>query len=302
MKTKHIQITIRPALVGYINAIMLVLWASKPACASPENLAGYDIVRGVPEAGQPDLIVMPNVLATTQNESTKIPYAQCGVTWVATQTEGPGGGTEIEKKKELDYRPFTISLEAGTTGPGVTVNWRFLNHFGLRAGFQYFGYSVDDIEVKGINYSADLRLMWTPVALDLYPWKSSSFRLTIGAFLNQNKLDGTATSTDPTKTIELGEHEYKLVDIGGLTLKAEQELISPFASIGGNVYLGRAKRWSLMGELGVIYTGSPDISLKPGYPGKVSPQDLAAEIKDIEDAASNFKFWPIIKFGICFSF
>lgn len=222
--------------------------------------------------------------------------------FAAADEEGHGSTPEPEIKKELLYRPVTVGVELGTTGPGATVNWRFLGHLGLRVGFQYFSYSADDIDIEDINYSADLRLMSGPVALDFYPSKYSTFRITLGVLLNQNKLEGTATAIDPSETIKIGKNAYNLTDIGGLNLEAKQQVFSPYASIGGNVYLGKAKRWSLMGELGVAYTGSPDISLNPGKPGTVYQDDLDAETGEIEDAVKNFKFWPILKFGICFSF
>ncbi|MCX7721815.1 MAG: hypothetical protein N2379_01975 [Verrucomicrobiae bacterium] len=220
----------------------------------------------------------------------------------ATAESVAGGGNESEAGKVPAYRPFTFAVEAGTTGPGVVGSWRFLGHLGLRAGLHYFSYSADDIEIEGINFGADLRLMWMPIGLDLYPSKNSSFRLTVGAVLNRNEFEGSARARDNGQTIEIGESIYDLQDIGGLSLELDQQTVCPYMAIGGNLYLGRAKRWSLMGELGVIYTDSPEVRLAPGVPGSVSEADLRAEIQEIEDVAKNFKFWPVIKFGLCFSF
>ena len=42
---------------------------------------------------------------------------------------------------------------------------------------------------KGSTYNnTDLRLMSEPIGVDIYPWKKSSFRITVGIMLNQNEL------------------------------------------------------------------------------------------------------------------
>lgn len=224
------------------------------------------------------------------------------VFWAQEADTAAVAGALEQRAEEKPYRPITISLEAGTTGPGGTINWRFTDHFGVRAGMHYFSYEADDIEVEGIEYAGKLRLMSEPIGLDLYPWRGSSFRLTVGVLLNQNRLKGSATAAQPGTTIGIGENEYDVYDIGGLYLTVEQQQFSPFVAIGGNVYLGNKKRWSLMGELGVAYTGSPDIELRAGEPDKVNEADLKDERQQLEDATKDFKFYPILKLGVCFSF
>ena len=88
------------------------------------------------------------------------------------------------------HRPFAISAEAGTTGAGASGAWRFSNHFGARAGLHYFEDSLSK-EIEGVNYDARLRLLSEPLTFDLYPWKKSSFRISLGALLNQNRLSGS---------------------------------------------------------------------------------------------------------------
>jgi hypothetical protein len=194
------------------------------------------------------------------------------------------------------YRPFSLSAEAGTTGLGGTARWRFADHFGLRAGMDYFSYS-DSREIEGITYDAKLRLQSEPLTVDLYPWKNHSFYLSLGVGLNQNRLTGTASTTQP---IDIGNTTYP----GGATLdlSVKQESVNPYVSIGGDLlYFGHAHRWALAGELGVMFSGDPKVKLSSSTVG-VNPTDIAAEQKKIEDSVKDFKFWPVAKLALNYSF
>lgn len=205
------------------------------------------------------------------------------------------------------YQRFTIGAEAGTPGFGGSASWRFADHFGARAGFSYFGYSDTDKEMDGITYNnTDLRLMSEPIGLDIYPWKKSTFRITVGIMLNQNEYTGVADQ-DPIAGrtfIEIGSsgNSYDSAAIGDLNMKVEQQFISPYLSIGYSYYFDKAKHWSLSGELGVAYTGNPDVTLTTGVPGSVPQPDLDSEASQIEDTASKYKFYPILRIGVNYSF
>lgn len=202
------------------------------------------------------------------------------------------------------YQPFTIGAEAGTPGFGGSASWRFSDHFGARGGFSYFGYSKSGNEIDGIKYNTDLRLMSEPLGVDIYPWKKSSFRITVGIMLNQNELTGVAPQ-DPVfgnTFIPINGTDYDSASIGDLNLKIKQQAVSPYLSIGYSYYFDKAKHWSLSGELGVAYTGNPEVTLTTGNPGAVPQQDLNAEASQIVDTAGKYKFFPILRLGVNFSF
>lgn len=227
----------------------------------------------------------------------------CSLTMGST----PIANAEDSAEEAPAYQPFTIGAEVGTPGFGGSASWRFADHFGARGGFSYFSYSQTDVEIDGINYNnTDLRLMSEPIGLDIYPWKKSSFRITVGIMLNQNEYTGVA-SQDPIANrtyLEIGDsgNSYDSAAIGDLDMKVEQQPISPYLSIGYSYYFDKAKHWSLSGELGVAYTGNPEVTLTTGNPGTVPQQDLNAEASQIEDTASKYKFFPILRIGVNFSF
>lgn len=193
------------------------------------------------------------------------------------------------------YRPWTLSLEVGTTGAGGSVSWRFADHFGARAGFNGLQYSDSGFAIKDLSYNAKLRVMSEPLTLDIYPWKEHSFHISVGMQFNQNRLTGTA---EDTGTIIPPEK------LGSLDLDIHQQPVNPYLSIGGNLlYFDHAHRWALGGELGVAYTGNPDVSLtRSGTPSPLLDAAVLYEQGRVEDYAKKFMWWPVVKLMVSYSF
>jgi hypothetical protein len=225
------------------------------------------------------------------------------LTCMATQLSAQTTNVVVEPAVP-DYRPFTLSLEAGTTGPGVAAVWRFTDHFGGRVGVNgFFGGSIDvgSEDFAGIEYDTDVKLMSEPLALDIYPWKKSTFRVTVGILLNQNEIEGVVPQ-DPVfgqTFLDIGGTSFDSASIGNLNLKIEQPAVAPYISIGMSFYLDRHKHWSLGGEVGVAYTGDPDVTLSTST-GLVPQPNLDNEAQQIEDDA--WKFYPIVKVSVNYSF
>jgi len=199
------------------------------------------------------------------------------------------------------FRPVTLGLEAGTTGLGGSLAWRFMDHLGVRAGGDYFSYSGADITIADIHYSSKLRLLSEPLTLDIYPWKKSSFHISAGIMFNQNQLTG---DTGDTATIIIDGTPFPVEQVGTLHMKAEQQLVNPYLSIGGNFfYFDRAHHWAMGGELGVVYTGDPSVSVtRSGPPAPLIDLGLAKVEQDVKDYAEKFMWWPVAKITVNYSF
>lgn len=191
------------------------------------------------------------------------------------------------------YHPFTVGVEAGTTGAGGSANWRFSNHFGIGGGFDYFRYSYNG-NIQGNNYNAKLRLMSEPATLDWYPWKKSSIHISVGALFNENHLTGTATGN----SISLNGNTYS----GTLNLDIKQQVVDPYVAIGGNVYFDKKHHLSLGAELGVFYTGDPRVSLVANTTPTAPNSDVQAEQDQIKHYARDAEFWPVVKVSLNYSF
>jgi len=193
------------------------------------------------------------------------------------------------------YRPLTLGVEAGTTGLGGSLSWRFADHWGARAGFDGFQYSDSGFPIKALTYDAKIRIMSEPLTLDIYPWKAHSFRISVGMQFNQNELTGTAEGTGAI---------LPPAGVGSLDLDIHQQPVNPYLSIGGNFfYFDRAHHWALGGELGVAYTGDPDVSLtRSGAPSALLDAAVRYEQEQVEDYADKFRWWPVVKLMVTYSF
>jgi hypothetical protein len=227
---------------------------------------------------------------------------------------------------EPNYRPFTISAEGGTTGLGGSASWRFSDNFGIRGGVNCFSYDTKELtyttRAPGLSPDVDqkfdgtVRLLSEPLALDYYPSAKSSFRVSLGVLVNQNRFSATVKDSGvPDSLFVINGQGYFQSSLPELDLEVKQQSLSPYLSIGGSIYLDKGRRWSINGELGVAYTGSPKVSLTApnAVPIVGTPEDqqlyndqlqanLNAEAKSVEKDAKDFKFYPIVKIGVSYSF
>jgi hypothetical protein len=196
--------------------------------------------------------------------------------------------------KAPKYQPFNVGAEAGTTGIGGTVGWRFADHFGLVGGADYLTYSWNQT-VEGVPYNAKAHLQSEYAGLNIYPWRDHSFRLSLGAFFNQNRLNGTSVSDG-----SLVVNGYPVPAGESVSLEYKQQPIVPYASIGGNIYFDRARHFSLGVELGVFYLGNPRVNVTATDP--LADPFLPGYKQQVEDNLQKYPVWPILKVSLNYSF
>jgi hypothetical protein len=208
--------------------------------------------------------------------------------------------THGQEEDALRVKPYPISInaEAGTTGLGGTVAWRFLPRLGIRGGMHYLRYTSPDFEVEDdgstTTYNARLQLQSEPVTLDIHPWKNSSFRISAGVLFNQNEFTGNSSGD-----VEIDGTTYPGEQ---LSFRVTQEELCPYIGIGGDfVQFGKAKRWALGGDIGVALTGPWNVSIS-NPTGGIPPDELEKERQDLEDELKNIKFWPVLKLYVSFRF
>ena len=213
---------------------------------------------------------------------------------LAPTASAADGAIALEPSPPPLYRPLALAVEAGTTGFGGSVSWRFASHWGVRAGGDYLSYTEPNLEIENFHYNAKVKLLSEPLTLDIYPWKNSSFHISAGLMFNQNKVTGTANASG---TITIAGETFPVASVGTLNLKMEQELVNPYLGIGGNFfYFDRAHRWAMGGELGLAYTGEPDASLtRSGPAAPLVDQAVSRAQRTLQDNANHYKWWPVLK-------
>ena len=139
------------------------------------------------------------------------------------------------------FQPFTVGAQVGTLGYGGGADWRFLNHLGIGAAFNTLSYNYHGT-IESANYHIHLHLQSEPLTLNVYPWTHSSFHISVGALLNQNRLSG---NSDETITINGNTYGNPVVSI-------KQGAENPYLTAGGNLYFDHGHHVSLGGELGFV--------------------------------------------------
>ncbi len=257
-----------------------------------------------PAQGSMNEVVAPGGTNTVlASEATNALVTQGGTNAVL----GPDATNTLELTKapespeRPDYRPWTIGLEAGTPGIyGGNVSWRFADHVGVGLAIDYGQVTWNDLNIAGIKYDAKLRLMSQPLVLELFPWKKHSFHVDLGVMFNENQLTGSASETGTA----IIDGNPLPITAGLLNLQAHQQLLNPYLGLGGNFfYFDHAHHWAAGGELGVAYTGQPEVHLTRG--GLSSPAiDAALDAAEYElkKYASQYIWFPVVKLNVTYSF
>jgi hypothetical protein len=168
-------------------------------------------------------------------------------------------------------------------------------------GADHISFSNTGIEAGDLHYNGTLRLLSEPLTLDVYPWPKHSFHFSVGLMLNQNRFTGTADNG----TIVVDGNPITIQALGQVDATVKQQPVNPYLSIGGNFfYFDRAHHWAFGGELGVVYTGDPTTSLTRSgtVGGPLIDAAMGIAQGQLDEYAEKFKWWPVAKLQVTYSF
>ncbi|MDE0204710.1 MAG: hypothetical protein OXP66_01570 [Candidatus Tectomicrobia bacterium] len=199
-----------------------------------------------------------------------------------------------------------------TLGLGVFVARDVSNAFAVRGMVNYFGRDLDRHEA-GIQYEVDLQLQSVGLILDWHAFRNG-FRLSGGAFLNQNEFAATAEGSD----MEIGENEYN----GLLDALVDFDGVAPYLGLGWNSGRGRSGLGFGI-EAGVLFQGTPklsasgmvteggitcDFSVSQNGNATVCPAlgvlkaDLEVEHRELDDELEGYQFYPVLSLSVSYRF
>lgn len=198
-----------------------------------------------------------------------------------------------------------VLLKAGTLGAGLDVSVGMSESLGLRLQANGLSYEYDVTE-SDVEYSADLELKSAGLLLDWHPF-SGVFRVSAGAYWNGN--EATAVGRPTGGTYEINGVTYNAADIGSLNGRIDFKRVAPYFGIGwaSTPKAGRGMTFSF--DLGVLYQGEPNVGLTTVCgPALSTPQcdalrsNVAAEQASLKEELSDYKFHPVVSFGIGYRF
>ncbi len=207
-------------------------------------------------------------------------------------------------REEIDYVPpyLALALKAGTLGPGLELTLGVIAEaLNIRVGGNYLPLRFSG-KIKDVDYGVDLNWGSIPLMLDWHPF-ANNFRITGGVMYNRNRAELDARLNETQK---IGDHEYIPSEIGTLTGRVDFRKLAPYLGLGfGNAVGGPQTSWNFVFDAGVMFQGSPDISLSADGTQSGNPvfqADLAQEEDGIQDEADKFQFYPVVAAGVSYQF
>jgi hypothetical protein len=206
-------------------------------------------------------------------------------------------------KAEEDYHlGFRIAPRISTLGGGLEVAKGITPWLGLRGGVNYFTYSYDS-EESGNQYELELELKSFGLFVDLHPFKQA-FRITGGFLINGNEVTGNAKLA-PGEKFELDGNEYSLAN-DAASMALTYDTFAPYAGIGFDTTFGDHDNWGFTFDIGVVFSGSPDLAINANAQ---DPAEQAAfevekkkEVDELKEDLNDYEFWPVVSTGIVYQF
>lgn len=228
-----------------------------------------------------------------------------------------------EEDKNL-FNHLSVGITAGTPGIGVDVAMPIGHYVQARAGFATFpkiGVSTDlDISSVGVpGYSfpesvgIEAKTGFTngKVLVDVYPFRSSSFHVTAGAYFGSSTIvkaynrengilkdlaDYNAMAPESEQIgYELGDYLLKPDAEGNINAKIETAAFKPYVGLG----FGRAvpnKRIGFMFELGCMFWNSPELYCNQD---KLTAENVGGDEGGIIKTMSKITVYPVLNFRLC---
>ncbi len=197
-----------------------------------------------------------------------------------------------------------IGFKAGTLGVGLEGRWSPVPWLDVRLGGNR--YDIDGTgSYAGIEYDA-VFAMDNYYLTGNFRFPLSPFRVTAGAFSNNNELQMTSKESEGIDFVFAGQN-YSSADFGALQSTTTFEENSPYLGVGYDFELFGKVGLNL--DFGVLWQGEPAVDLAfTGFDSvPVGLQDqlavaIESERQELQDDVSDYKAWPVISLGFVYNF
>jgi hypothetical protein len=199
-----------------------------------------------------------------------------------------------------------ITADLGTTGAGAHLVVPMETYLNGRFGINYFKH---DFHKKSglVDYELKGKLQTVDILFDWYVVDNSKFHLTGGLVYNGTTMDAVGTA-DALGKFTLNGTTYSAADVGQLNGRIKFRKAAPYLGIGWGNPLAADGRWQFNGDLGVFYQGRPDVHLvslgctTSNTVCKAVATDVAAERLNLQEDASSYKFYPVLRASVSYRF
>jgi hypothetical protein len=202
-----------------------------------------------------------------------------------------------------------LGAKVGTLGAGVELTAGLSPQWNARLGLQGGSYT-DRREVSDIEYDATLDLRSASAILDWHPG-GRGLRLSAGVLYNATEIEGRSL-LPRSGFYDLGGVPVPASQVGTLSAEADFDPLAPYAGLGWGNALGEGGRVRFVLDLGVVFQGQADVTLRANLPpGSPLNQPVARaaldillerEARDLERDAEDYDLYPVAALGISYRF
>lgn len=192
---------------------------------------------------------------------------------------------------------MALTIQAGTLGAelGFVKNLNPKLNARLGVAFMTYSYSGDTGGEDPVAYEVDMNLFSAGLLVDYHPFENF-FRLTGGLVFNNNIFEASAEAVN---TYEYDESTYTPEEIGKLTGEMKPGLpISPYVGLGIGNPVSSDKKLGFYMDLGILYTGSPKVTLDADENTMIYPS--ADQDEQVEEDLSGIQIYPVLEIGMSY--
>lgn len=229
------------------------------------------------------------------------------------------------------FSRIAVGASFNTLGPGIQITTNLADHFNLRASGNAFYYSTN-FNTSGFNANAKMNMASAGVAADIYPFRRG-FRVSPGLLvLNNNRVNATAVAAGGTSftfndttyysaTANPATGATPLNVNGSLGLNSTKPAFT-LTTGWGNTIPRNGSHWSFPFEVGAAFIGTPSINVNlSGWACQDQAQTQCGDVQDTSNTTSQqiqtslaaqitkwksdlnpLKTYPILSFGVAYSF
>ena len=198
----------------------------------------------------------------------------------------------------------SIGVKGGTLGIGLEAGLDLSGYFGLRAGINYLKFDFDTT-ISSIDYNFEPEFFNGSLLLDLHPF-ANSFRLTGGAYVNNNKVDVSGTYRRDLIPPEYDRFS-EMINLAQVKGSVDFNSVAPYVGIGWTTNQNEPG-WGVDLDLGVMFQGAPSVSeLYVDDPWGLGDSELAKRLLEgerqaIEDELDKFQYYPVASVAVTYKF
>ncbi len=204
---------------------------------------------------------------------------------------------------------WAITPEISTLGAGATVTKSVTPNINAKVGINGLGISRN-ITVSDVNYNANLNLFNVSTLVDYHPWQKAGFRFTGGLVFQDNNIEGTAKASNGGKININGTDYDTTTQLQSVKAKVSlSNSVAPYLGLGWGNAVKPDKHWGFSANLGVMFAGSPQVTLTPEFAPNITDavkqqinNDIAQEKNKQESDLNWLNIYPVLSFGVSYQF